>query len=66
MVNLVFGNHVHIKTPTYTHACIHAKAQGQPVSRRVYSQLVYFCNHEEEEIRLKSLVGLGESVSAAQ
>ena len=29
------------------------------MSRRVYSQLLYFSGHEEEEVQLKAVTGLG-------
>ena len=33
--------------------------QESPVSGRVFSQLVYFSRHEDEEVQLKSATGLG-------
>lgn len=33
--------------------------QENPVSGRVFSQLVYFSRHEDEEVQLKAVTGLG-------
>ncbi|CAI8012871.1 Nipped-B-like protein [Geodia barretti] len=36
-----------------------SSTKENPVSERVFSQLVYFSRHEDEEVQLKSVTGLG-------
>ena len=33
--------------------------QGDSMSKRVQSLLVFFCDREDEEVRIKALIGLG-------
>ena len=46
-----------------THSLPPSLPQGQvPMSRKVYSLLLSFCGHSDEEIKIKSLIGFGERV----
>ena len=38
-------------------------AQASPMSQRVYSHLMYFSKHDDEEVQLKAVNGLGRLIA---
>ena len=39
--------------------CLFVMLQSLPLSSRVYSNLIYFFNHGDEDIQIKTVKGLG-------